>query len=656
MQQQGQQMRQGGNSVLNQYGVLMNQFTNTYDELVGRESEVDQIIATLYQRKKPNPVLIGEAGVGKTQIVEGVVRKIVDGEVLGKLENAYIYQIDVKKLSGDLQRFGMSLVNQIVAEVNTNANNGNPTILFFDEMHLLVGSLSQASPQAENPADVLKPALARGDLRVIGATTVREYRNIEADKALERRFSPIYVDELSHEETLLVLEGARSQYEEFHGVIYGEDVFETSIDLASRYMPERAFPDKALDVIDKIGAKMSSTYDQEGLSFEKERLDYDGVVALLNMSRNLVNNNTPEVNRWGREFEQVVESQEELARQENTDRKLITKLDVRNFIKDSLGLDTLIEEYTETEIVEEFSNRLVGQDEAVNSVATHMILSNYGFKHKQKPKSTMLFYGDTGTGKTEMAKQISRIMFGSEDLLVIDGGEFQEKHTVSKLVGSPAGYVGYGNPTPFDSLRRKPSQVILIDEFDKMHPHVKQLFLGILDEGRMRDGSGNIISFSETVIIFTTNEKPSVYQGETTVGFRTPSTLEQALAEDNDLFDNRPMFEGMKAELVNRFDEIIKFNDMSREMVERIFEIKFGDFQKLAYEEQGWTVNITDDAKAFLIEASFNPDFGARPVNRVVSKIESMVVREYGKYKVTHNGEEKTEFTLALRSGALEIL
>lgn len=655
-QQQGQQAPQGNKSVLNQYGVLMNDYTDSYDELVGREREVDQIISTLYQRKKPNPVLIGEAGVGKTQIIEGVVRKIKEGEVLGKLEDAFIYQMDVKKLSGDLQRFGMSLVNMMIQEVNENASKGNPTILFFDEMHLLVGSVSQSNPNAENPADVLKPALARGDLRVIGATTVREYRSIETDKALERRFSPIYVDELSHEETLLVLEGARFSYEEFHGVTYGEDVFETSIELASRYMPERAFPDKALDVIDKVGAKMSSSYDQEGLSFEQERLDYDGVVALLNMSRNLVNNNTPEVNRWGREFEQVVESQNELAEQEDTDRKLITKLDVRNFIKDSLGLETLIEEYTESEIIEEFTNRLVGQDEAVNVVSNHMILSNYGFKNKHKPKSTLLFYGATGTGKTEMAKQISRIMFGTEELLSIDGGEYQEKHTVSKLVGSPAGYVGYGNATPFDSLRRKPSQVILIDEFDKMHPNVKQLFLGILEEGRLRDGSGNMISFNETVIIFTTNEKPSEYQGEVTVGFNMPSSNEQSLALDSDLFDERPMFEGMRPELVNRFDEVIKFNEMTREMVARIFTIKFGDFQKTAYDEQGWSINITEVAKEHLIDASFNPDFGARPINRVISKLEAMIVREYSNHRASHNGEEKTEFNIAIREGKIAIL
>lgn len=655
-QQQQAQHAQQDKSILERYGTLMNNYTGGFDALVGREKEVDQLIATLYQRKKPNPVLIGEAGVGKTQIIEGFVQRIQDNEVMGKLEGAYVYQIDVKKLSRDLQQFGMSIVNSMVQEVNENLNNGKPTLLFLDEMHLLVGSVTQSNPNVENPADVLKPALARGDLRVIGATTVQEYRNIEVDKALERRFSPIYVDELSHEETLEVLEGARSQYEEFHGVTYGEDVFETSIELASRYMPERAFPDKALDVIDKVGAKMSSTYDQEGLSFEQERLDYDGAFALLNMSRNLVNNNTPEVNRWGREFEQVVESQEELAMQEDTDRKLVTKFDVRNFVKDTLGLETLIEEYTESEIVEEFSNRLVGQDVAVNTVARHMILSNYGFKNKDKPKASLLFYGETGTGKSEMAKQISRVMFGTEEVLSIDGAEFQDKHTISKLIGSPAGYVGYGSPTPFDTLRRKPSQVILIDEFDKMHFNVKQLFLGILEEGRMTDGTGREISFKETVIIFTTNEKPSEFQGEPTVGFSMASSDEPTLAMDSDLFDDRPKFGGMSPELVNRFDEVVKFNDMTLEMVERIFDIKFNDFQKTAYDEQEWTVNITENAKQELVKASFNPEFGARPINRNISQIEAMVVRNFSNYKASHNGEEKTDFNIAIREGKVVVL
>ena len=647
---------QGQHSILDTYGMLMNEYTDSYEELVGREREVDQIIATLYQRKKPNPVLIGEAGVGKTQIIEGVVRKINNGEVTGKLEDAYIYQMDVKMLSGALQKFGQSLVNMMIQEVNENLKDGHPTILFFDEMHLLVGALSQANPNAENPADVLKPALARGDLRVIGATTVREYRNIETDKALERRFSPIYIDELSHEETLQVLEGARESYEEFHGVTYGEDVFETSIELASRYMADRVFPDKALDVIDKLGATMSSTYDQEGLSFEEERLDYEGTLALLNMSRNLVNNNVSQANHWGREFEQVVESQEELAQQEDSDRKLITKLDVRNYIKDSQGLDTLIEEYTEEDIIEEFSNRIIGQDDAVNAVANHMILSNYGFKNSDKPKSTMLFYGATGVGKSEMAKQISRVMFGSEELLAIDGAEYQDRYTVSKLVGSPAGYVGYGSPTPFDSLRRKPNQVVLIDEFDKMHMNVKQLFLGILEEGRLMDGSGNSIPFHETVIIFTTNEKPSEYQGETTVGFSQVTSVEQMLAMENDLFDDRPKFDGMSPELVNRFDEVIKFNDMTQEMVEHIFDIKFKDFQQYAFDEHGWTVNITDNARKNMVEASFNPDFGARPINRNISRLESMVVKEYSQYRAINDGEEKTEFNIAVREEKVVVL
>lgn len=654
-QQQGVMMQGESQSILDNYGVLMNDYVESYDSLVGRDHEVDQLIATLYQRKKPNPVLIGEAGVGKTQIVEGFVRKIHDGEVVGKLLDAHIYQMDVKKLSGDLQKIGMALVNRIIQEVNEKASEGHPTILFFDEMHLLVGSATHSSPNMENPADVLKPALARGDLRVIGATTIMEYRNIEVDKALERRFSPIYVDELSHEETLEVLEGARTQYEEFHGVTYGEDVFESSIELASRYMPDRVFPDKALDVIDKVGAKMSSTTDQEGLSFEEERLDYEGIVALLNMSRSLVNNNVPEVNNWKREFLRVNEAQEELAQQENRDRKLITKLDVRNFIKDSQGLETLIEEYTEEEIIEEFTNRIVGQDEAVKAVASHMILANYGFKDKKQPKLTMVFYGSTGVGKSETAKQISRIMFGSEELLAIDGAEYQERHTVSKLVGAPAGYVGYGSPTPFDSLRRKPNQVILIDEFDKMHPDVKQLFLGVLEEGRMKDGSGNFIPFNETVIIFTTNEKPSEYQGESVIGFSQESSLEDMMFE-SDLFDDRPQFDGMSPELVNRFDEVIKFNDMTLEMVDRIFDIKFADFQKTAYDEHQWTVNISEDAKEHMVRASHNPKFGARPITRNIARLEAMVVKQYSQHLATTNGEEKTEFNITLRENKIQIL
>lgn len=643
--QQHQGMR-GNPSILNSLGVLMNTQTGRYDELVGRDKEVDQLIATLYQRKKPNPVLIGQAGVGKTQIVEGVVSKINNGEVSGKLAGAYIYQMDVKKLAMGLMRQGMSLVNDIIDELDYNLSEGHPTILFMDEMHLLVGGLSQSNVNAENPADVLKPALARGDIRVIGATTVSEYRNIEADKALERRFSPIFVDELTEEETLQVLDSVRDKYEEFHGVTYGEDVFETSIELASRYLPDRVFPDKAMDIIDKIGAKMSSTYDQEGLSHEEEILEYDGIVALLNMSRNLVNNNLAGANQYGREFEQVVESQEEYARQQDSERKLITKLDVKNFIKETQGLDTLIEEYTEEDIINEFKDRIVGQDVAIESVAEHMILANYGFKDTDKPKLSMLFYGSTGVGKTEVAKQISRIMFGTEEYISIDGGEYNESHTISKLVGSPAGYVGYGNPTPFDSLRRKPNQVILIDEFDKMHYNVKQLFLGVLEEGRMRDGAGKLIPFNETVIIFTTNEKPEKNIEPPTVGFSFGGALEEDNAEF--LQDDRPKFMGMSPELINRFDEVVGFNDMTKEMVSRIFEIKFGDFQKTAYDEHGWVVNLSDTAKESLVKASFNPSLGARPINRVISSVEALVVKTYARYKATNNGSEKTEFNIVV--------
>lgn len=654
--------RQGANkpremvSPLESFGIKMNDFTEGYDGLVGRDKEVDQLIATLYQRKKPNPVLIGEAGVGKTQIVEGLVQKIQNGEVVGKLEDAYIYQIDVKRFSIALQQFGTEVVNALIAEVAQNHEQGHPTILFMDELHTLVGAVSPSNVNAENPADVLKPALARGDIRVIGATTVTEYRRIEADKALERRFSPIFVDELTESETMLVLEGARAKYEEFHGVTYGDKVFDLSIDLASRYMPDRAFPDKALDVIDKIGAKISSTTDQEGLTFEQERLEYEGLVALLNMSKSLVNNRDSDINRWGHEFESIIESRQELESQRESDRKLVTKLDVRNYIKDSQGLETLIEEYTEEEIVTEMKSRIVGQDIAVGSVASHMILSNFGFKHKTKPKMSMLFYGETGVGKTEMAKQISRIMFGSEKLLSIDGGEFQESHTISKLVGSPAGYVGYGTPTPFDSLRRKPNQVILIDEFDKMHPNVKQLFLGVLEEGRMKDGTGNALQFNESVIIFTTNEKPARSSGgEPKVGFSMASS-EPTLAIDNELFEDRPKFKEMRPELVNRFDEVIEFSDMTEEVVSRIFDIKFGDFKKTAEEEHGWVVNMSDTAKNYLIKASYNPTYGARPVNRNVSKLESMVVKEYSNYMAQNNGRQKREFNIVLRDDKIAVV
>lgn len=660
-QSMGSQQSRGRTSVLEMYGVLMNGEVDNYDNLVGREREINQIISTLYQRKKPNPVLLGKAGVGKTQIVEGLVKKIENGEVLGKLADASVYQFDVKLFAKGLMMQGQGLVNMLIEEIKESESVGNPVIIFLDELHLLVGQFSQTNTSAENPADVLKPALARGDLRIIGATTEEEFRSVEADKALERRLSPLYVDELSLEDTLEVLEGVRHYYEEFHGVEYGEDVFNTSIDLASRYLPDRAFPDKALDIIDKVGAKIASLEDQEGLTHEEEVLHYESIVALLNMSRNLINNNQEAVEIHKREFEDIIETQEELSEQGEDEKRVITKLDVRNYIKESQDLETLVEDYTEDEIVDELKKRLVGQDDAVKAVGEHMILSNYGFKDKTKPKLAMLFWGATGTGKTEMAKQISRIMYGTEDLIVLDGAEFQEKHSVAKIIGSPAGYVGYGNPTPFDTLRRRPNQVVLVDEFDKMHPSVKQVFLGIIEEGRVTVGSGNAILFNEATVIFTTNEKPQDEEfGRDTsgqIGFGKV-VQEESLDESNLYFEDRPMFAGMSPELVNRFDEVIKFNEMTKEMVEKIFDIKYRDFQTEAYDEHNWSVNITPEAREVLVNASFNPEFGARPVDRTINRMKAEVIRHHGR-QIASNQKElgaQVEYNITVEDDKINII
>ena len=593
------------------------------DTVIGRDSEIERVVTVLCRRTKSNPVLIGEAGVGKTAIVEGLATRIAKNDVPGMLIGKRLYEVDLSAMVAGT-RYRGEFEERIKGVIDEAVENPD-ILLFIDEIHLLSGAGSGEGTM--DAANILKPALARGKLHLIGATTLDEYRKgIEKDKALSRRFQTVVVDEPSDTVTLRILKGIKSHYEKHHGVEIPDGILETAIVMSKRYINDRFMPDKVIDIIDEASAIAKVSADKkDGGKYKKLKI----------------------------EAQQLEEKIEEAAEAEDFEKAAMLKTNLINLEKEIKKLEKagaknqetpkLTEDYLAkaislktgipvskvhgselellTKLEEHIDKSIIGQDEAVHAVAKAIRRGRSGIANPNRPIGSFLFMGPTGVGKTELARVIAREVFGGENALFkIDMSEFGEKHNVSRLVGAPAGYIGYDDGGKLtEAVRRRPYSVVLFDEIEKAHPDVFNLLLQILEDGILTDGQGNKIKFNNTIVILTSNLGSEAMYDDDNFGFRSEKTKKnrEAEYEVQKAAAMRALKKRMRPELINRLDAILVFHSLSEKQVEQIFDTMLEDLKKrLATKSLG--LKITPEVKSWLIKQGYDPKNGARPLRRAI--------------------------------------
>ena len=617
---------------LDEFGVNLTQsaMDGKLDPVVGRSKEVDRVIQILGRRTKNNPVLIGEPGVGKTAIAEGLAQRIADQNVPDILEEKRVMTLDVGLLVAGTKYRGEfeERLKKIMDEIRSAGN----VILVIDEVHTLIGA--GAAEGAIDAANILKPALARGELQCIGATTLDEYRkHIERDAALERRFQPVMVGEPSVEETIEILQGLRDRYETHHKLIISDEALEAAATLADRYISDRFLPDKAIDLMDEAGSRVRlMKYER---SADEKQLDGD-LKKLLKEKDDAVRNQ--DFDKAGALRDREMEIREGLkalsqarktaAAEENAPKPIVTEEDIAHIVASWTGVP--VSKLTESEsekllhMEDTLHTRLIGQDEAVRAVSRAIRRARVGLKNPDRPIASFIFSGPTGVGKTELAKSLAAYFFGSEDSMVrLDMSEYMERHTVSKLVGSPPGYVGYNEGGQLtEAVRRKPYTVLLFDEIEKAHPDVFNMLLQILEDGRLTDSKGRVVDFKNTLIIMTSNIGSKVIEkGANTLGFDF-ATEDPNESQYNRLKSlvNEELKQYFRPEFLNRLDEIIVFRQLTKDEEKEIAEILLKDiFKRLT--KQGISLKVTDKFKDRLIEEGYNPSYGARPLRRAIMRL-----------------------------------
>src|SRR5690625_3750175 len=583
------------------------------DPVIGRDQEVKRVIETLNRRNKNNPVLIGEPGVGKTAIAEGLALKIIDGDVPSKLMDKEVYVLDVASLVANTGIRGQfeERMKQLIEELKERPE----TILFIDEIHLLVGAGTAENSQMD-AGNILKPALARGELQVIGATTLNEYRQIEKDAALERRFQPIIVKEPSIEESIEILHGIKDRYEQFHGVTYPDEVIESFVTLSNRYIQDRFLPDKAIDLMDEVGSRLNLAHsEQDTDSLEKQ---LEKVVKEKEQATE-----KEDYERAANLRYQEIQLQKQLDKIKDSDVRVsnvVTVEQIEQLIEEKTGIPVTKLQADEQEKMRNLQARLaekvIGQDVAVRTLAQAIRRSRAGLKSKDRPIGSFLFVGPTGVGKTELSKVLAEELFGKKDAIVrLDMSEYMERHTVSKIIGSPPGYVGHEEAGQLtEKIRRNPYSIVLLDEIEKAHPDVQNMFLQIMEDGHLTDSHGRTVSFKDAVIIMTSNAGTG--DKKINVGFNQKHDSVTNLETLSDYF---------KPEFLNRFDAIVSFNELTKENLLEIVDLMLADLQE-TIENNDITITIDDVAKEKLVELGYDPRFGARPLRRVIQdKIEDQL-------------------------------
>lgn len=607
-----------GNSILDQYGLDLTEEARKgrIDPVIGRDNEIKRVIEILNRRTKNNPVLIGEAGVGKTAVVEGLAQKIVDGDVPQKLLNKKVIRLDVVSLvqgtgvRGQFEQRMQQLMNELKQAKNI--------ILFIDEIHEIVGAGNAEGGM--DAGNVLKPALARGELQLVGATTLNEYRSIEKDAALARRLQPVQVNEPSIQEAIKILEGIETKYEAYHHVKYTPQALKAAVTLSDRYIQDRYLPDKAIDLLDEAGSRKNLTLeavDPEVLADKIKNAEEQKQIALKEEDYEKAAYYRDQVNRFEKMQQDSVD---------DTNVPTVTEKDMEKIVEEKTGIPVGELKNKEKEQLKNLNKSLeehvIGQNEAVDKVARAIRRNRIGFNKSTRPIGSFLFVGPTGVGKTETAKQLARELFGTEDAMIrFDMSEYMEKHSVSKLIGSPPGYVGYEEAGQLtEQVRRHPYSLILLDEVEKAHPDVMHMFLQILDDGRLTDSQGRTVSFKDTIIIMTSNAGSG--DSIVNVGFGADSN-----GKSNSVMERLTNY--FKPEFLNRFDDIVEFNPLSKEDLTKIVDLMLDEVNKMLA-QQGLTIHVTAPVANKLVELGYDPKMGARPLRRVIQEeIEDKVADYY---------------------------
>ena len=623
---------------LNRYGKDLTEEARAgkLDTVIGRENEIERVVTVLSRRTKSNPILIGEAGVGKTAIVEGLATRIVNNEVPGNLIGKHIYQVDLSSVVAGTKFRGE--FEERIKGIIDEATSDDSILLFIDEIHLLCGAGSGEGSM--DAANILKPALARNTINLIGATTLDEYRkSIEKDKALSRRFQTVMVEEPSAAVTLRILKGIKSHYEKHHGVIIPDNILETAITMSQRYINDRFMPDKVIDIIDEASAIAKVAADKKGggkykkLKIEKSTLESKITEAAEKEDYEKAANYKTELAKLEQEIKKL-----EKAGVKKTENPKLTEENLATAVSLKTGIPVSKVHGSEMKMLmnleDELKKSIIGQDEAVLAVAKAIRRGRSGIADARRPIGSFLFMGPTGVGKTELARVIAREVFGGESALVkIDMSEFGEKHNVSRLVGAPAGYIGYDDGGKLtEVVRRKPYSVILFDEIEKAHPDVFNLLLQILEDGVLTDWQGNKIKFNNTIVILTSNLGSADMYRESELGFTAKTAKDKkALAEEyeeNKSYAMKALKKVMRPELINRLDNILVFHALTKKDVEKIFDNLIDDLKR-RLATKGIGIKIDEKAKEYLIKEGYDPKNGARPLRRKIEdEVESLLSEE----------------------------
>ena len=635
------------------------------DPMIGRDKECERVITVLSRRTKNNPVLIGEPGVGKTAIVEGLAQRIVREEVPDHLLDKRVIMLDMAAMIAGTKYRGEfeDRLKKVISEIKKQGN----IIVFIDELHLLVGA--GAAEGSMDAANILKPALARGELHMIGATTLDEYRkHIEKDTALERRFQTVIVKEPTVKDTVAILRGLKGYYEKHHGVTITDEVIDSAVYMSDRYVSDRFMPDKAIDVMDEAAARVRV---KQGHRPSRQRELTKELKSLNEKMEDAVSHEDYErAALYKQRISQISEKLEaEKEAREGKNAVVLTEDDIAHAIAVMTHIPVEKVQTSEAKLLTRLEKHLgkyvIGQKEAVQKVARAIRRSRSGVASQKRPIGSFVFMGPTGVGKTELAKVLAREVFGSEDALIkIDMSEFAEKHNTSRLVGAPAGYVGYEDGGKLtDKVRRQPYSVVLFDEIEKAHPDVFQLLLQLLEEGTLTDAKGRAVSFRNTIIILTSNLGADKMMKESELGFRSVRQADQKLDnihERNANYAREALDKFMRPELINRFDGIITFRALTRDEVGKIFDLLIGELRQRLV-RKGLGLVVKSSAKKYLIDKGYSAKYGARPLRRVIEDelehaiAEGVLAGEYEKGVIlevrTNKGkiaiEQQTESTKA---------
>ncbi|MEG7529010.1 ATP-dependent Clp protease ATP-binding subunit [Streptococcus mitis] len=604
--------------LLEEFGINVTEIARRggIDPVIGRDDEIIRVIEILNRRTKNNPVLIGEPGVGKTAVVEGLAQKIVDGDVPHKLQGKQVIRLDVVSL---VQGTGIrGQFEERMQKLMEEIRKREDIILFIDEIHEIVGAGS-ASDGNMDAGNILKPALARGELQLVGATTLNEYRIIEKDAALERRMQPVKVDEPTVDETITILKGIQKKYEDYHHVQYTDAAIEAAATLSNRYIQDRFLPDKAIDLLDEAGSKMNLT-----LNF----VDPKVIDQRLIEAENLKSQATRE-----EDFEKAAYFRDQIAKYKEMQKKKVT--DQNTPIISEKTIEHIIEQKTNIPVgdlkekeqsqlihlAEDLKSHVIGQDDAVDKIAKAIRRNRVGLGTPNRPIGSFLFVGPTGVGKTELSKQLAIELFGSADSMIrFDMSEYMEKHSVAKLVGAPPGYVGYDEAGQLtEKVRRNPYSLILLDEVEKAHPDVMHMFLQVLDDGRLTDGQGRTVSFKDAIIIMTSNAGTGKAEASVGFGAAREGRTNSVLGELGNFFS---------PEFMNRFDGIIEFKALSKENLLQIVELMLADVNK-RLSSNNIHLDVTDKVKEKLVDLGYDPKMGARPLRRTIQDYIEDAITDY---------------------------